>query len=391
MILAVICDVLGKENNGTTIAAMNLIRSMRAKGHTVRVVCPDSNRNGEEGYYVVHPIDFGPLNGYVSRNGVRIAQADEDMLRLALHGVDAVHIMTPFFLSSLAARIAFELGIPITAGFHCQAENFTNHIFLMNAHWMNHLMYKVFYRSLYRYAGCIHYPSQFICDVFEQEIGHATPHCVISNGVNKAFVRRSVQMPSELEDKFLVVFTGRLSREKCHKVLIDAIAKSRHADKIQLVCAGDGPLRKELIEYSERLPIRPIFRFFSREEMVRLLNCAHLYVHPAEIEIEAIACLEAISCGVVPVICNSLRSATRYFAKSDMNLFRCNDSSDLAVRIDWWLDHPEERCKCSQSYINYARQFDFDCCMDAMESMILDNIAATRIRSRSETEEFAEI
>ena len=29
MTIAVICDVLGKENNGTTIAAMNLIRSLR--------------------------------------------------------------------------------------------------------------------------------------------------------------------------------------------------------------------------------------------------------------------------------------------------------------------------------------------------------------------------
>lgn len=35
MIVAVICDVLGEENNGTTIAAMNLIRTLRAKGHQV--------------------------------------------------------------------------------------------------------------------------------------------------------------------------------------------------------------------------------------------------------------------------------------------------------------------------------------------------------------------
>ena len=38
MKIAIICDVLGKENNGTTVAAMNLIRSLKAKGHEVRVV-----------------------------------------------------------------------------------------------------------------------------------------------------------------------------------------------------------------------------------------------------------------------------------------------------------------------------------------------------------------
>ena len=47
MKIAIICDVLGKENNGTTVAAMNLIRSLKAKGHEVRVVCPDEDRRGD--------------------------------------------------------------------------------------------------------------------------------------------------------------------------------------------------------------------------------------------------------------------------------------------------------------------------------------------------------
>ena len=108
--------------------------------------------------------------------------------------------------------------------------------------------------------------------------------------------------------------------------------------------------------------------------MIRIINLADLYVHPAEIEIEAIACLEAIACGRVPVISNSPRSATRYFALSERNLFRCNDSDDLAERIDYWLEHPQEREACSRAYSGYARQFDFDRCMDAMEGMLLDAV-----------------
>ena len=44
MVICVVCDVLGEENNGTTIAAMNLIRSLRARGHEVRVICPDADK-----------------------------------------------------------------------------------------------------------------------------------------------------------------------------------------------------------------------------------------------------------------------------------------------------------------------------------------------------------
>lgn len=46
--ITIVCDVLGEENNGTTIAAMNLIRSLKAKGHNVTVVCPDESRRDSQ-------------------------------------------------------------------------------------------------------------------------------------------------------------------------------------------------------------------------------------------------------------------------------------------------------------------------------------------------------
>ena len=44
MKITIVCDVLGKENNGNTIAAMNLIRYLREHGHEVRVLCCDHAR-----------------------------------------------------------------------------------------------------------------------------------------------------------------------------------------------------------------------------------------------------------------------------------------------------------------------------------------------------------
>ena len=76
MKIAIICDVLGKENNGTTVAAMNLIRSLKAKGHEVHVVCPDEDRRGDEGFYIVKKINFGIFNDYVEENGVVISRPD---------------------------------------------------------------------------------------------------------------------------------------------------------------------------------------------------------------------------------------------------------------------------------------------------------------------------
>jgi glycosyltransferase involved in cell wall biosynthesis/1-acyl-sn-glycerol-3-phosphate acyltransferase len=380
MIVTIVCDVLGEENNGTTIAAMNLIRSLKQKGHEVRVLCPDQNRKGQPGFFVVPKMSLGPLDAYVAKNGVTLARPDRKIIKSALLGADVVHLMTPFSLCVAAGKMAKRMGLPLSAGFHCQAENFTSHLFLMNSRWANHWVYRIFRRNVYRHCDVIHYPTRFICDVFEQETG-PTHHYIISNGVQSAFQKRDSIRPEEMKDRFVLLFTGRFSKEKSHRVLIEAVAKSRHANAIQLIFAGAGPLKETLMALAKkRLPVQPIFRFFSREELVNVINYADLYVHPAEIEIEAIACLEALTCGLVPVIADSPRCATRHFALSEKNLFRTNDPVDLAAKIDYWLENPAERQACSAAYLGYAKQFEHSHCMDRMEEMLQD---AIRIRRRT--------
>ncbi len=372
MKIAVVCDVLGQENNGTSITAMNLIESLRKKGHTVRVVCPDQSRAGLPGYYIVPKFNFGPFNHYVEKNGVSPARVDHQVLEQAIADVDLIHVMLPFGLGKAAAIYADAHRIPLTAGFHCQAENLTGHLFLKDFRLGNRITYQVFYRRLYRYCDCVHYPTQFICDTFESVVG-PLEHRIVSNGVGGEFVPQAVVRPKAYEGKFVVLFTGRYSREKSHRVLIDAVARSRNRDRIQLIFAGAGPLERQIRRYALRRGIpMPVMQFYSREDLVKIINCADLYVHPAEIEIEAISCLEAIACGRVPLIADSPRSATRYFALSEQNLFHYNDPDSLAEKMDWWLEHPEERRRCAQAYLGYARQFDFQLCMDKMERMLLD-------------------
>lgn len=375
MRVVIVCDVLGRENNGTTVAAMNLIRALRAKGHEVRVVCPDRDRADEPGCYIIPTVSFGPLNGYVRKNGVTIARPKRKTLEQALDGADAVHLLVPFFASHMAAKLAQEKGIPVTAGFHCQAENFSNHIFLMNAKRFNRGVYRFFDRFVYRRVDCIHYPTQFIRDTYEQAVGHPTAGRVISNGVNSIFRPGPAEKPQEFGNKFVILFTGRFSKEKSHKVLIDGVARSKYADRIQLVFAGSGPQENNLREYAaKRLKNPPVMQFFSREALVNIIRSADLYVHPAEIEIEAISCLEAIACGLVPVIADSPRSATRFFALTPENLFRFNDPDALAARIDYWLSDPARREECRERYLGYAAQFEQQRCMDEMERMILETV-----------------
>lgn len=100
MIVAVICDVLGEENNGTTIAAMNLTAPCGPRAIRCRVVSPDANRVGEPGHYVVPTRNLGIFNNYVAKNGVSLAKPVRSILEAALDGVDVVHVMVPFSLGA---------------------------------------------------------------------------------------------------------------------------------------------------------------------------------------------------------------------------------------------------------------------------------------------------
>lgn len=376
MIVTIAADVLGIENNGTTTACMNFVRYLQACGDEVRILCCDKDKKDMPNYYVVPTRNFGPLlNKIIENNGVALAKPDKNIIKKAVLDSDIVHVMMPFALGRKTTKIAKKLGKPVTAGFHVQAENFTAHIGMMNCRIANYLTYKSYYKKMYKYVDAIHYPTEFIKDTFEGSVKHKTNSYVISNGVHNRFKKMESEKPEEYKDKFVILFTGRYSKEKSHRILIKAVSKSKYKDKIQLIFAGEGPCEKKLKKYSKRCGINmPYMNFFKKDDLVKVINYSDLYCHPAEIEIEAIACLEAITCGIVPIISNSKRCATKAFAIDSNNLFNCNDTTDLANKIDYWIEHPEEKAKRSDEYLGFTKKFNQDECMKNMRIMLTDCI-----------------
>ncbi len=371
MRVTIVCDVLGTANNGTTIAAVNLMQALKKRGHLVRVVCPDPDKRGFKGYFIMPVINFGPLQSIVDHNGVSLARGDPIILDEAIRGADEVHIMMPLMVGRKALKVARSLGVPVSAGFHVQAENVTAHFFdLMDRDYANRFVYRNFYRHFYSMVDAIHYPTAFIRRVFESTVGVQTPGYVISNGVNEIFRPHECPRPKDWEGKFVVVCTGRYSKEKKQPLLIKAVGMSKHKKDIQLVFAGTGPRLRGMKKAASASGIEPVYRLYTRAELSDLLAVGDLYVHTSEVEIEAISCLEAIASGLVPLINDSPKSATREFALDPACLFALNDPSDLAKKLDYWFEHPEKKRETGLRYGEYASRFAFEKCMDQMVEMI---------------------
>lgn len=372
MKIAIIADVLGEENNGTTITVKRLIKNLKMRGHEVEVVSP--GETDEEGFHSVGKRDFKIFNNYVKRNGVELAKPDEALLRKVIGDCDVVHILMPFKMGKTAIRIANELKKPVTTAFHVQPENVTSHVGLQKSKTANNFLYKYFYESFYRYAEYIHCPTQFIADTLKKH-GYEADMRVISNGVDPIYKPEKEEKPADLEGKFCILTTGRLTKEKCQSDLLKAVKQSRYSDRIQVFIAGDGPLRNKLERMGKKLRNRPEIAFLPKEELAKRINYSDLYVHTSYAEIESIACVEAITCGLVPVIANSEMSAARYFALSEDDLYSSGNSGALAEKIDRMIENPRLRKDLRSRYIEFAKQFRIEKCIDRMEEMFEDAIA----------------
>lgn len=79
--------------------------------------------------------------------------------------------------------------------------------------------------------------------------------------------------------------------------------------------------------------------------------------------------MEAFACGLVPVIADSPRSATPQFALDERSLFPAGDAAALAKRIDYWIEHPEERKEMEHRYAESAKNYSLLHSIELTEEM----------------------
>ena len=371
MIIVIVTDLYNSTNNGTTVSARRLVEALEERGHEVRLIC-----SGTEGKnrYILPTYQHGLIPKVASWNGMVFCKPIDSIIAKALEGADIVHCYMPFPLEKRVMQMAKERGIPCTTAMHVQAQHVTYNAGMSGCNLLSSWIYVWIRQYYYQYFDYIHCPSQFMADELERYHYKAKTY-VISNGICPIFKPKEVSKIPSLKGKFCILMVGRLSKEKRQDVLIKACSLSKYASNIQLILAGHGPKEEKYHKLSQSLPNPVIFGFYSQSDLVNLYNMCDLYVHAADVESEAISCMEAFACGLVPVIANSPISATKQFALDERSLFKHGDAQDLADHIDYWIEHPEEKKELSKKYIESSAKYDFDHCVDMMIGMFNDAIA----------------
>ena len=380
--------MFGSTNNGTTVTCMRTAKILRERGNEVRIIAYIPKDHDDLSMYKVLPCDRFVIPFFdklILDNGMVIAKGDYQAIAEFIKGSDIVHCMLPFYLEKQVRRVATIMGIPVTSAFHVQPENVSYNLKIGKVKLVNSFIYFLFRKWLYRYTRYVHTPSEMMKD---QMIKHHYKNEIyaISNGVSPRFKPFFTGKPEIYKDKYVILMIGRYSGEKRQDLIFKAIQKSKYNDKIQLILCGQGPLYKKYQKMSKKYLANPCkFGFMSQDELVKTINYADLYIHASDAESEAISCIEAFSCGLVPVISDSKLSATNHFALDKRCLFKAGDYKSLTERINYFIEHPEVKNELSAKYIEYGRSFALNECVEKLEEMFYKAIITAKEEMKNGT------
>ena len=368
MVITFVMDQYEEGNNGTTMTVRRFAESLEDLGHTVYVICgKGSGKNvietGERIY---------PFKKLIHSQGMIFGKYNKKIIEPIVKKSDVVHFLLPFHLAKKTKKLCDKLNIPTTAAFHCQPQNITSSIHMGKIDVVNDGIF-IKFRKFYNKFKHVHCPSNMIMQELVDHKYTSNLH-VISNGISDYFHKVEVQRPSELEDKIIIIMTGRYSVEKRQDLLINAIKNSKYEENIQLILCGKGPLENHYKKLGEELTNKPILGFMEPAKLRNTLSIGDIYCHCSDAEIEGMACTEAFACGIVPIISDSKKSATGQFALTKESLFKAGDYLDLRDKIDYLIEHKEIREELSKDYIKEAENYRLVNCVKEFEKMLEEAI-----------------
>jgi glycosyltransferase involved in cell wall biosynthesis len=366
-----VIDAWDDANNGAVVSTRRFTELLRARGHTVEVLATGVPAPGKiplKSFVIPTP------GNIMEKMRLPFAWPDRRILQEALGRQDVVHNQFPFWLGIRAIGVAHAAGVPVVSTFHVQAEHLLHNVGIRSQTAVD-WVYRFFLRTTYDRSDAVLCPSAF-AEAELRRHGLRAPTEVISNGVPPEYRPLPPEACERFEGKFTILSVGRLAKEKRHDLLIEAIRQSRHEKEIQLVILGDGPRKAMLEAQGKVLSNAPVFRWLKPHELIRYYGGADLCVHAADVEVECMSVLEAMSCGLPCVIARSPLSATSQFALSDEFLFQTGSREELTARIDRWIEDPAGLARARVDYREAAQRYRVEVSADRLVGLYRKVIAA---------------
>jgi 1,2-diacylglycerol 3-alpha-glucosyltransferase len=359
-------DTYYPQIDGTSYFTQRLAAGLAGHGHDVHVLCPaDPALSGPQAV-PVHTVPsfmtpFHPTQRVCLTAAIR-GQAGQAVRTIR---PDVIHVQGHFPICRTLMVIAREQSIPLVATNHFMPENLVPYYFFPR--WARGPVRSWAWRDVARwfaYPQIITTPTDIAADVLRTH-GVDRPVTVISGGVDtqrfrpdpgdRAAARRKLGLP----DKPTILYVGRLSADKAVTDLIEALP---HVDA-HLVIAGRGVKMAALKGRCQELKVTDrthFLGFIPNEDIVTVYRAADVFCMPGRAELQSLATLEALSCGLPAVAARA--TALPHLVTDDVNgyLYPPGDIGQLASSLRRVLLHPSVSAKMGQASRDIALAHDAD-------------------------------
>ncbi|HTY60117.1 MAG TPA: glycosyltransferase family 1 protein [Bacteroidota bacterium] len=299
--------------------------------------------------------------------------------RLAAFDPDVIHINSPCPLGHAAVRYGRRAGIPVVATYHTHFPSYAKYYKIKALETFSW----TYMRNLYNDCDRVYVPSEPIRKELRSH-GFATteflPHGVDTGMFNPVYRSEEWRAAHGCRDKTVLLFAGRLVWEKDLRTLAEAyrIVTARRSDAL-FVLAGDGPVRGEL---TAMMPGALFLGQIGGTELSAAYASSDLFVFPSTTETFGNVTLESMASGVPPVCARE--GGASGFVKSGATglLAEPRNGADLADKIMFMLDHPEERKRMGEAALAFASGQSWERIFDRLFAGYVDLASAGRARRR---------
>lgn len=361
--------------DGVVTSITNFSKELQKRGHNVYIFTAGSggNENTANVFYVrgikfkkypQYSIGLSPFFG---------------SLKMREFKIDLVHAQTPFTMG-MSGMINAKLNkLPLVGSFHTM---FTDKAVIKEYAWSSKFMKNFankyswgYARFFYSKCNTVLAPSPVIDRILHENGINNTQ--IVENSVDIHKFNRKVngkQVRDHLigKNRKLVLYVGRISKEKKLSVLIKAAARLKEK-KIAFVVAGTGPAVDHYKSIANRYNLNDTFKFtgfIDGKELPKYYAACDAFCIPSTFETQGVVSLEAMATGK-PVI------GADYMALGDLiksgkngEKFIPGDSVDCAKKIEKVINNPSQYKQTVRTAENYSIERTTDKLLKAYKDLL---------------------
>ena len=387
-------DTYYPQVNGASYFTQRLAHAMQKRGHDVLVIAPSTNfssgMTSSEGIptfgimSVGHPMLFKHNFRFVLPIPITINNKIEKTI--LEFQPDVIHIQGHFAISKSVVRAGKKAGIPLKGTNHFMPENLIHYL-----HLPNFVEEKILrwawgdFRKVFDNLHTITTPTQTAANLLKKT-GFTKEVYPVSCGIdlvrfNPNTKNISIKEKYSLPDVPILLFLGRIDKEKNVDMVLEAISKIPKDVKFHFAIAGNGAEKKNLQKLTKKLGLEnkvTFLGFVPDEDLPALYATSDCFVNAGIAELQCIAMMEAMASKLPVLGVNRMALPELCHDKENGFLFEENDISDLSNKITKIMQNEKLRKEMGEKSLEIIQAHEINKTMERFEFLYKETIKTAK-------------